>query len=431
MPRASKTGVRGLYRDDDGRYRLDLRWSDPRTGRTLRHRERLPEGTPLAAAKARARALLTAALEGTFVPGHEGGQAGERVGEAFDRYLEAMRVEGVQTKGRVAHGKVLREVLGEGRELASLVPLDLERAKKHLRGGGEPAAHAAGTINRHLTTWKHFLRWAARHGYVPRDVAARIREDVRPLREPPGRVRWIRDDEIAHFLALDGWLRPIVDCARMTAMRLSEIVTMRGAQVDRKAGRIELRRTKSNRVRYVKITPALALVLRDVPRDGYVFHVPQGEGTGKAKRTEDERRRDYTSLAFARWTARVGLEDFHFHDLRHHAATKIREAGHGLDVVASVLGHSTLAMAARYAHLGDAQRDAAFDAAAVAPSLPPEPLAQVIQLAANGADPASNEGDSGRCRPDSNRCVKVLQSEPGAGADRSENKTDPRDDGET
>ncbi len=43
----------------------------------------------------------------------------------------------------------------------------------------------------------------------------------------------------------------------------------------------------------------------------------------------------------------------HFHDLRHDFATPVRRAGGGIDAIARLLGHSTLAMATRYAHIED------------------------------------------------------------------------------
>ena len=51
------------------------------------------------------------------------------------------------------------------------------------------------------------------------------------------------------------------------------------------------------------------------------------------------------------------------------AATRLRRGGAGLDTVAAVLGHATLAMAARYAHIGSADLRAAM-ASLPAPAKP-------------------------------------------------------------
>ncbi|MEI9948664.1 MAG: tyrosine-type recombinase/integrase [Pseudomonadota bacterium] len=67
-------------------------------------------------------------------------------------------------------------------------------------------------------------------------------------------------------------------------------------------------------------------------------------------------KRPYTrsgaSTFFARVAEEAGLEDFHFHDLRHSSATEVRRSGAGLDVAQALLGHASPAMTQRYAHLG-------------------------------------------------------------------------------
>jgi integrase len=47
------------------------------------------------------------------------------------------------------------------------------------------------------------------------------------------------------------------------------------------------------------------------------------------------------------------LEDFRFHDLRHSAASYLAMNGASLNEIAEVLGHKTLAMVKRYAHLSE------------------------------------------------------------------------------
>uniref|UniRef100_A0A1S7LN60 Putative phage integrase n=1 Tax=Magnetococcus massalia (strain MO-1) TaxID=451514 RepID=A0A1S7LN60_MAGMO len=47
----------------------------------------------------------------------------------------------------------------------------------------------------------------------------------------------------------------------------------------------------------------------------------------------------------------AGVEDFHFHDLRHSAASYLAMNGATLAEIAAVLGHKTLQMVQRYSHI--------------------------------------------------------------------------------
>jgi integrase len=51
---------------------------------------------------------------------------------------------------------------------------------------------------------------------------------------------------------------------------------------------------------------------------------------------------------------RAGIPAFRFHDLRHSAASYLAMSGASLAEIAEVLGHKTLAMVKRYAHLSEA-----------------------------------------------------------------------------
>jgi integrase len=51
---------------------------------------------------------------------------------------------------------------------------------------------------------------------------------------------------------------------------------------------------------------------------------------------------------------RAGITNFRFHDCRHCAASYLAMNGASLAEIAEVLGHKTLAMVKRYAHLSEA-----------------------------------------------------------------------------
>ena len=55
------------------------------------------------------------------------------------------------------------------------------------------------------------------------------------------------------------------------------------------------------------------------------------------------------------------IQDFRFHDLRHTAASYLAMSGATVPEIAAVLGHRTLQMVKRYAHLSDQHTGAVIE----------------------------------------------------------------------
>jgi len=65
--------------------------------------------------------------------------------------------------------------------------------------------------------------------------------------------------------------------------------------------------------------------------------------------------------------AGAGIEDFHFHDLRHTFATRLGDAGHSSRTIASLLGHSNTLQSDQYTHATDHALKAAVECASGKP----------------------------------------------------------------
>ena len=112
--------------------------------------------------------------------------------------------------------------------------------------------------------------------------------------------------------------------------------------MDRREVRLVL--TKSKRPRMVPLSDKAVAVLvagtRDHRASPYVFI---NSATGERYRT--------IQRAFRTACRRAGLEDLRFHDLRHTFASWAVQSGVDLYPLSRILGHSTLQMTTRYAHL--------------------------------------------------------------------------------
>ena len=137
----------------------------------------------------------------------------------------------------------------------------------------------------------------------------------------------------------------------LTGCRKNEIVTLRWDDVDRTAGELRLRDTKTG-PRMVPMTAAALDVLDAIPRSpGIPWVIPAQKGKGRL------------SGLYHYWRpirAQAGFHDVRIHDLRHSYASRALALGEGLPVIGRLLGHKEVATTARYAHLiRDAEKAAA------------------------------------------------------------------------
>lgn len=165
---------------------------------------------------------------------------------------------------------------------------------------------------------------------------------VRKPRPNPSRERRLLPDEEAAILneagnSRGGFLHSIIVLALETAMRQGEIANLDWKFVNLPERRIHLTVTKNGSTRGVPLSKRALAILESLPeRSGAVFPGATQEAIKRA---------------FKNAASRAGVEDFHFHDLRHEATSRFFEKGLSMMEVASITGHKSLSMLQRYTHL--------------------------------------------------------------------------------
>ena len=180
--------------------------------------------------------------------------------------------------------------------------------------------------------------------------------DANPMRkvkkptEPRGRVRFLDDDERTRLLqackeSTSPYLYAVVVLALSTGMRSAEIMNLTWGTFDMKKGRAILHKTKNNERRAVAITGHAMGVLKELNRQRNIDN--KLIFPGKSAPPINLRKPWLEAVKKAQ------LDDFKFHDLRHSAASYLAMNGASLAEIAEVLGHKTLQMVKRYAHLSE------------------------------------------------------------------------------
>ena len=136
-------------------------------------------------------------------------------------------------------------------------------------------------------------------------------------------------------------------------MRKTEILTLTWENVDLKNGFILLNNTKNDERRDSPINETLRQMIINLPRRLDVPYLFFDALSGK--RYIDVKRSFNTACR------RAKIKDFRFHDLRHTFASHLVIAGVDIMTVKELLGHKTLAMTLRYAHLAPSHKTKAVE----------------------------------------------------------------------
>jgi integrase len=164
---------------------------------------------------------------------------------------------------------------------------------------------------------------------------------IRKPSQPQGRERVLNEAELVRILhelnKINPFLKPLCDFALETAMRRGELLSLVWGNINLEKRVAFLPITKNGRSRSVPLSTKAIGILNSLPRDieGRVF--PLNKGT--------------VSTLFLRATRRAEIENFHFHDLRHMALTRLSSKFTNILELAAISGHRELKMLQRYVHI--------------------------------------------------------------------------------
>ena len=217
--------------------------------------------------------------------------------------------------------------------LRSLTPLVLANYRD------ERLQHVkTGTVRRELSVLNHCIEIARKEWGIPLPVNPVSRISMPKPSEPRNRRPTAEELEalLSECKQRRLMLGTIIQFAIETGMRRSELVGACWSDLDLGNKTLHIPVTKNGHSRTIPLTPTAMMLLGILtqPSD-HIFPM-----SGNAIR-----------LAWERLKKRVGIQDLHFHDLRHEAVSRFFEMGLSIPEVALISGHRDARMLFRYTHL--------------------------------------------------------------------------------
>ncbi|MFW6160744.1 MAG: tyrosine-type recombinase/integrase [Acidobacteriota bacterium] len=212
------------------------------------------------------------------------------------------------------------------------------------------------TVNRELSFLRHLFNKAIEWGYLMKNPM----QGVKLLKEPPGRIRYLRIEEIERLLDvidsfpkdIRSYLKPIVLIALNTGLRKKEILQLKWKDIYFEKKKITVSITKTNEIRIVPMNETVYRELKEMSRNvdsEYLFCNKKGEPFGNVRKS------------FDRALNSAGINDFRFHDLRHTFASHLVMNGCNIRTVQQLMGHKDIKMTMRYSHLSRAHLQEAVE----------------------------------------------------------------------
>ncbi|MEI6709281.1 MAG: site-specific integrase [Methylococcales bacterium] len=235
--------------------------------------------------------------------------------------------------------------------LAEVTPAIIVQYRDELLSGITPRGtqRTPATVVQYMLALSHAFTIAVNEWQWLEDNPMRKVKKPTPSR---GRVRFLDDAERAKLLtackeSTSDCLYLCVVLALATGMRQGELMGLQWQDVNLKDGFLILHETKNGERRRVPLSGLALDLLKNHAKIRRLDTPLLFPSLTKPQQPIGLKRAWETALK------RAEINDFHWHDLRHCTASYLAMNGASLAEIAEVLGHKTLAMVKRYAHLSD------------------------------------------------------------------------------
>ena len=272
--------------------------------------------------------------------------------EAIDRYVQTVLVNKPKmVMWQARQFEHWRRELGEYYIHKITAPI-LVGARDRLAHGKtwKGTRRTPATVNRYMAALSHLFTIAFKEwGWIEKNPFLKISK----LKEPRGRVRYLSDDERVKLLAAcqtsaSKYLYPITLLCLLTGARKMEINGISWGNVDLKHNKIILFETKNDEIRSISLSPEAVKIFKGLLPEKKPFPSDLVFPSELDKTKPIEIRKAWDNALIA-----AEITDFRFHDLRHSAASYLAMNGATTADIAEILGHKTLSMVKRYAHLSE------------------------------------------------------------------------------
>ena len=173
--------------------------------------------------------------------------------------------------------------------------------------------------------------------------------NIKLSKKAPSRIRYLTEEESKIILndCKNFWLRLLIIMALSTGMRKMEMLNLTWQNIDFKARLIHIEESKNGERRSIPISDSLMKEFNNI----------------KEKKITEKIFDNLHSpmFHFRKLIKKCEIENFHFHDLRHTFASWLAMKGVSLYTIKELLGHKSILMTQRYAHLSPDSRQNAVN----------------------------------------------------------------------